>query len=104
MKNNPDKTIMTVAEFLSDAQTSDLVTEDPAEQKEDAKLKDARARRDEEWSFLANQVVGGETAMFPVQKLVCQEGEKEMPKTPGEVGRSSHCCGESGATDFSSSV
>ena len=79
--NNPDKMIMTVAEFLCDAHRSDLVSEDFAGQKEDAKLKDARARRDEEWSFLANQVVGGETAMFPVQNLVCVEEETGIPKT-----------------------
>ena len=88
MKNNPDKTIMTVAEFLSDAQTSDFVTEDPAEQKEDAKFKDAQLGGDEEWSFLANQVVSGFANALGARKAFfwCQEGEKEMPKTPGEVG------------------
>ncbi len=57
----PDKTIMTVAEFLSAAQTSDLVLDDAGDE-EKAKLKVVRSRRDEEWSLLANQVVGGETA------------------------------------------
>lgn len=81
MKKNPDKIIMTFAEFLSGAETSDLVEEDGTEQRQDAKLKDARARRDEEWSLLANQVVGGETAMVSGQKVVLQGEEGPTPKT-----------------------
>lgn len=74
MKNNPDKVIMTVAEFLCGAQTSAWVEEKELEEEQEAKMKDARARRDEEWSLLANQVVGGETAIFP-SRDVLSEGE-----------------------------
>ena len=79
MKYESDKIIMTVAEFLSGAQTSDLVSDQAADDEQEAKIKDARARRDEEWSLLANQVVGGETAMFLCQSGACSGVQSEGP-------------------------
>ena len=79
MSNESDKIIMTVAEFLSGAQTSELIPDEAAEKEQDAELKDARARRDEEWSILANQVVGGETASCPGHE-VASAGEGEPVK------------------------
>ena len=91
MKNDPDKIILSVQELLSAAHTSDLVKEDAVDQEQEAKLKDARARRDEEWSFLANQVVGGETGIFPEAKFVYHAEEIETPATSSEVPPPSRC-------------
>jgi hypothetical protein len=93
MKSDPDKIIMTVAEFLSGAQTSDLVAKESAEDERDAKIRDSRARRDEEWSLLANQVVGGEGAIFPDQTAACAADGGEAPKSSTEGVPPSKCCG-----------
>ena len=92
MKNESDKIIMTVSEFLSGAQTSELVSDQAADEEQDAKMKDARARRDEEWSLLANQVVGGEAAFCPGHEAACP-GEGEVGKTTAADDPSAHCCG-----------
>lgn len=38
------------------------------------KLKTNQSKRDEEWGLLANQVVGGETAIFPMKFKTCKCG------------------------------
>lgn len=61
--SEPDEIIMTYDEFLSGAQTSDLfqqVADEIARKQRETVVSDASARRDAEWSILANQVVGGE--------------------------------------------
>ena len=98
MKNNPDKIILTVKELLSEAQTLDLVEEETVGEEQEAKLKDARARRDEEWSLLANQVVGGETCIFPEPKVTCHAVENDAPAISGEVLPPSNCCGGSSSS------
>jgi hypothetical protein len=65
---NPDKVIMTFSEFLSGAGTTDSfqqVAQEIAREQSDTIMIDARGRRDEEWSVLANQVVGGEISALP---------------------------------------
>lgn len=65
--SNPDQVIMTFGEFLADAQTNDLfqqVAGEIAEEQKETVVLDASVRRDEEWSVLANQIVGRENC-FP---------------------------------------
>lgn len=62
--SNPDQIIMTYDEFLAGAQSTNLfetVAKEIARKETETIISDSNARRDEEWSFLANQVVGGET-------------------------------------------
>ena len=69
--NNPDQVIMTVSEFLAQAESSDLfqqVAEDAAAERKKTIFNESSARRDEEWSLLANQVVGGEISMLSTQR------------------------------------
>ena len=63
---NPDEIIMTFDEFLATAETSDLFQQVAQEiaHEQDQQVMIETARRDEEWSFLANQVVGGEISML----------------------------------------
>jgi hypothetical protein len=64
--NNPDQIIMTLNEFLAKAEPSDLfqqVADEIKQEEKETVLLDSVARRDEEWSLLANQVVGGETSL-----------------------------------------
>jgi hypothetical protein len=93
MKNNPDKIILTVQQLRDEAQTSDLVEEETAEREQETRLKDARARRDEEWSLLANQVVGGETGIFPEARAVRHAGDSDAPASSDVVVPPSSCCG-----------
>jgi len=65
---NPEEVILTFDEFLAGAVPSDSfkqVAEEIAEEQKKAILVDSNARRDEEWSILANQVVGRENLRFP---------------------------------------
>ncbi|MGA3267413.1 MAG: hypothetical protein ABSE16_11385 [Verrucomicrobiota bacterium] len=91
MNNESDKIIMTMAEFLSEAETSELVPDRAADEEQEAKMKDARARRDEEWSVLANQVVGGETALC-LGREAASAGEGEVGKAAAGDKPSSDCC------------
>jgi hypothetical protein len=88
--NNPDEVIMTFAEFLSGAQTTDLfeqVAEEIAKEQNKTIVIDSRARRDEEWSLLANQIVGGEVSVLPSHKAVPQAAEHDsQPRTAGQTG------------------
>jgi hypothetical protein len=93
MKNNPDRIILTVQQLQAEAQTSDLVEEETAEREQETRLKDARARRDEEWSYLANQVVGGETGIFPEPRAVCHAAESDASASSGGAVPPSSCCG-----------
>jgi hypothetical protein len=68
---DPERVIMTFSEFRSGAQTTDLfqqVAKEIAKEQSETIIIDSRARRDEEWSLLANQVVGGEVAVLPARK------------------------------------
>ena len=64
---NPEEVILTFGEFLAGAVPSDSfeqVAEEIAEEQKKAILIDSNTRRDEEWSILANQVVGRENLRF----------------------------------------
>jgi len=95
MNDRPDKMILTVGDLLSAAQTQpmDSAGEDAADRLQEARLMEARARRDEEWSLLANQVVGGETGIFPEPRVAYSAEQSEAPKTAGAEDSSTHCCG-----------
>jgi hypothetical protein len=96
--NNPDQVIMTFAEFLSGAQTTDLfqqVAEEIAKEQNETIIIDSRARRDEEWSLLANQVVGGEITVMPrpnaapqTQECEGQSRTSSVQGKPSDAGKS----------------
>jgi hypothetical protein len=64
---NPEETILTFGEFLTGAVPTDSfqqVAEEIAQEQKNAILIDPNTRRDEEWSILANQIVGRENLRF----------------------------------------
>src|SRR5438552_923746 len=99
MTIDPDKIILSVGDLLSEAQTQpiDSAGGDEVDRELEAKLKDARARRDAEWGLLANQVVGGETGLFPEPKVACQT-VSDASAEAGDALPPSSCCGGSSSS------
>src|SRR5258708_4828646 len=70
-QNNPDQVIMTLAEFLANAQETDLfqqVADEVEQEQKETIVVDSPARRDEEANLLANQVAGGDVTILSCQK------------------------------------
>ena len=81
--STPDKVIMTYAEFLAEAQSTDLfqqVAEEIALEQKDALVVDSAARTDEEWAVLTNQIANQKTAH---QTSSCEVDKKPDPSGAG---------------------
>jgi hypothetical protein len=69
--SKPDQAIMTLSEFLSNAQESDLfqqVAQEVEQEQKEMIVVDSAARRDEEATLLASQFAGGDVTIESCQK------------------------------------